>query len=42
MTKIKNSTYGFNSRLGKIENMISALKDRSVDNNQKKEWIEKG
>lgn len=31
MAKIKNSTYGFKSRLGKIENMISALKNRSVD-----------
>ena len=30
MAKIKNSTYGF-KRLGKIENMISALKNRSVD-----------
>ena len=32
MVKIKNSAYGFNSRLGKTENMISALEDTSVDN----------
>ena len=46
ITEISNSIDGFNSRLGKAEERISTLKERSVENNQiesqgekkKKEW----